>query len=382
MSRPGKSFTVLLCAAPALCVLNGGGSGLAAAPAADWPLFRGDRQLTGVASAALPAELKPIWTHRAAAGIETSAVVAGGLVYVGTLGGALQAVSLETGAVAWTYEAGSPLKSSPSVFDGAVYVGDESGELHCVDAAAGKRRWIFRTEGAIASSANLAGDLIVFGSEDNNVYAVTAKEGRLAWKVATGGYVYGTPAVFESGGAMMILSAGCDGFLRLVRARDGEVISKLELGGYVGASPAVRADRAWVGTFENSVLGIDLKGPRLLWSFSNPERQFPFYASAAVTDGLVVIGGRDRTVHALEPATGKVLWSHVTRAKVDSSPVIAGDRVFAANAAGDLFALGLGSGQMLWQFETGAAILGSPAIAGGRLVIGNADGVLHAFAGK
>lgn len=387
MSRPGsrraalaRRLTAGACVTAALALPSGARA--ASTPAPDWPLFRGDPQLTGVAASALPADLKPLWTHRAAAGIESSAVVAGSLVYVAALDGKLQALALDSGAVKWTYDAGAPIKSSPSVFAGIVYVGDESGILHAVDAGSGARRWTFATEAAVASSANLAGDLIVFGSEDNNLYALTAKDGKQVWKVTTGGYVYGTPAVFDSGGVMMIASAGCDGFLRLVRARDGQVLSKLELGGYVGASPAVLKDRAWVGTFENAVLGIDLKGPRLLWSYTNPDRQFPYFASAAVSDQLVVVGGRDKTVSALEPASGRRVWAYVSRAKVDSSPVIVGDRVYAANAAGDLFALGLKSGEKLWQYETGAAILGTPAIAQGRLFIGNADGLFHAFGGK
>src|ERR1019366_7832432 len=57
---------------------------LSAAPAADdWPQFRGNPQLTGVAAGPVPAMLKLLWTYDAGEAIESSAAIAGGTVYVG-----------------------------------------------------------------------------------------------------------------------------------------------------------------------------------------------------------------------------------------------------------------------------------------------------------
>ncbi|MFO0947040.1 MAG: PQQ-binding-like beta-propeller repeat protein [Planctomycetota bacterium] len=41
----------------------------------------------------------------------------------------------------------------------------------------------------------------------------------------------------------------------------------------------------------------------------------------------VFIGGRNKLMHALDAATGAVKWTHATEGRVDSSPVISGDRV-------------------------------------------------------
>ena len=35
------------------------------------------------------------------------------------------------------------------------------------------------------------------------------------------------------------------------------------------------------------------------------KRQFPFFASAAITENSVIIGGRDKMVHALSLDTGE-----------------------------------------------------------------------------
>jgi outer membrane protein assembly factor BamB len=67
----------------------------------------------------------------------------------------------------------------------------------------------------------------------------------------------------------------------------------------------------------------------------------------------------------------------MTRARVDSSPAIAGSRVYAGSSDGRLYVLDLASGKKLWEFEAGAPLTASPAIAGGRLVIGSQDGRLY-----
>ena len=53
-------------------------------------------------------------------------------------------------------------------------------------------------------------------------------------------------------------------------------------GAYTGASPAILDGRAYYGTYENEVLAVDLKARKIVWSYRHPERNFPFYSSAAL----------------------------------------------------------------------------------------------------
>ena len=79
-------------------------------------------------------------------------------------------------------------------------------------------------------------------------------------------------------------------------------------------------------------------------------------------------------VHALDAATGKARWTYMTRARIDSSPAVAGGRVFVGSNDGRLYALEISSGKVVWQYEDGGALSSSPAIASGRIVIGSTDG--------
>jgi outer membrane protein assembly factor BamB len=134
-----------------------------------------------------------------------------------------------------------------------------------------------------------------------------------------------------------------------------------------------------VGTFGNDVIGIDLAKRAIRWTYRHPTRTFPFYSSAALPLGRVVLGGRDKLVHCINSSTGKVAWTFLTRARVDSSPLIVGNRVFVGSSDGVLYELDLVSGKKTWEFTAGAPLSASPSAAQGMLVIGSQDGVLYAF---
>jgi outer membrane protein assembly factor BamB len=84
-------------------------------------------------------------------------------------------------------------------------------------------------------------------------------------------------------------------------------------------------------------------------------------------------------VHGIDAATGRELWTFMTRARVESSPVVADGRVFIGSNDGNFYVLDAKSGAKLWEFTAGAAMPASPAIASGRIVIGADDGRLYCF---
>ena len=113
----------------------------------------------------------------------------------------------------------------------------------------------------------------------------------------------------------------------------------------MGASAAIAGGAAYVGTFENEVIGIDMKARKVMWTYRHPERLFPYYSSAAFSQGRVVLGGRDKMVHALDAKTGKAHWTFMTNARVESSPAIVGNRVFVGSTDGRLYELDLAQGR-------------------------------------
>ena len=127
------------------------------------------------------------------------------------------------------------------------------------------------------------------------------------------------------------------------------------------------------------MVAINLQTRKLAWSFRDPDREFPYYSSAALVDGRVIVGGRDKAIHAIDAASGRSVWKFVTRARVDSSPVVAGGRVYVGSNDGKLYVLDAATGQKRWEFDAGDAVTASPSISAGRLVVGSTDGRLYCF---
>ena len=345
------------------------------APADNWSQFRGNHQLTGVSQANVPTALKPLWTYEAGESIESSAAIVGGTVFVGSQKGELTALSLENGSVYWKFSTGSPIgESSPAYSNGVVYIGDLGGWLNALNASDGKKLWAFKTNGEIKSSPVVVGDHVLIGSYDEHLYSLSARNGSVQWKFKTNGPVHSTPGIADG----LAFIAGCDELFRAIRISDGREVFNISSGAYTGASPALRGGSAFYGTFDNEVLGVNLGQKQIAWRYAHPTRHFPFYSSAAVTNNRVVLGGRDKLVHGLS-LEGKGVWTFATRARVESSPAIAGGRVYVGSNDGRFYVLSLTNGAKLWEFDAGAPLSASPAIANGRIVIGTQDGRLYCF---
>ncbi len=353
-----------------------------------WSSFRHDLAQTGVASSELPATLDKIWEVTLGEPIVATAAIVGDFVYVPCLSGELACLHRATGVKAWGYksvekvEANSfapGFKSSPTVTENAVYLGDEEGVFHAIDRSTGVGLWKFETRGEIYSSAAVVDGRILFGSYDNNLYCLNL-DGTLAWMYATQGYVHCAPAVVEG----VTFIAGCDEHLRIIDIATGEQRSELKLETYLIASPAVIGNMLYVGTYASEVVAVDWKAKAVTWRYPSGNGDFPFHSSAAVTEKIVVIGGRDKFVHAIDRFTGKKLWTFATRAKVDSSPVVVGDRVFIGSNDGNLYELGLADGHERWKFNAGKPISAAPAVGEGVLVVGSEskDGKVYCFGKK
>src|SRR5262249_18835568 len=162
-------------------------------------------------------------------------------------------------------------------------------------------------------------------------------DGKKAWQFKVpGGPVMATPPVADG----RTYVSGCDSKLHFVNVKTGMELATIDLEGQTGATPAIRGDALYVGTMSNQVLAIDIKDKKVTWAFESTRNQ-PFFASAAVTDKLVVAGGRDKRVYAIDRATGKQVWTFVTEGRIESSPVIVGNRVYVGSMDEHLYVIDL-----------------------------------------
>jgi outer membrane protein assembly factor BamB len=169
--------------------------------------------------------------------------------------------------------------------------------------------------------------------------------------------------------------------LHVIDLDHGKAVSSVPIDSPTGCTPAVMGDAAFVGTEDGKFFAINWRESSVLWTFQ-PDRPLSFRSSAAATQSAVIVGGRDKQVHALAPGSGDKLWSFNSRARFDSSPVVVGERVLIGGSDGRLYGLSLSKGEKEWEYEAGGDFVASPAVAAGYLVIANADGTVYCFGQK
>ena len=243
----------------------------------------------------------------------------------------------------------------------------------------------FTTEAEINSSANFYKDKndtenVLFGSQDAILYCLVAESGKEVWKYESEDMIQCSPTVSADGERGFV--AGCDGRLHVVDLAAGKLVAGVDIEAPTLCTPAVLGKMAFTGTTGSTFFAVDWQKAEIVWRYENAQRSAEFRSSAAVTPEVTIVGSRDKQVHAIDTNSGKGIWTFATKAQVDGSPVVVGDRVFVGSADGRLYALDLKTGRKLWEFEAGGSIVASPAVADGRLVIGTDEGDLYCLGAK
>lgn len=346
----------------------------------DWPVFRGNAQSTGVSTVKLPDELVERWVFKCGDSVEGAPAVVDGVVYIASTDKHLYAVDLKTGKEKWRTKL-RIMKASPAVKGDRVYTGDVEGNVYCVNASTGEKVWTYTPEsgGEIVSGCNFYEENILVAAQGMPVTCLNPK-GEKVWAFEIDGGSNGCPTVSGD----VVFASGCDSKFHAIDAKVGRGLWAVDISGPPAATCAVDGDVAYFGTTSNQVLAIDLKAKKKLWEFEPKVKSQAFYASAALTDDLVIAGSRDQKVYALDRKTGEMKWTFVTEGMVDPSPVIAGGRVYVGclSQTAEFYVLDAKTGKKKQELNLEGAACGSPAIGADCLVVGTEKGRVYCFGGK
>ncbi|MGK0189187.1 MAG: outer membrane protein assembly factor BamB [Verrucomicrobiales bacterium] len=347
----------------------------------NWTVFRGSPDLMGVVDASIHFPLELRWQFEAEDPVLASPVSDGERVYIGDGDGNFLCLALEDGSEVWRAKTEGTIEGTACIVGELVIVGSTDAFVYAFDKSSGKEIWKFETMGEIVGGINTFtrtsadGDIpcVVFGSHDNKLYCVDARDGAEQWSVETGYYVNGTPSVSEN----KIAFGGCDGFIYVNDAQTGAEVTKLEIESYISNSIIIKDNVAYVAHYENRVEAFNLVDGKNLWSFE--DRAFPYYASPAVTEGMVIAPGQGKRIYAIDRKTGAEIWNFRAAKSSDSSPVVAGGYVIFGADDGILYFLNEQTGEEAWRYEIGDEIKTSPAIVRDSLIVGASDGRVYAF---
>jgi len=78
---------------------------------------------------------KEKWAFKARRSIDSSPVISGGLLYVGSDDGRLYGLAIDDGEEVWSYEIGEAITAAPAIASGHLVVGAQDGFVYAFKAA-------------------------------------------------------------------------------------------------------------------------------------------------------------------------------------------------------------------------------------------------------
>lgn len=314
--------------------------------------------------------VKPRWTANTSAqtysGHDELVATAGVVIASGK---PLAALDTASGKVKWSLEDGAIPGAPMLVANGTLYLASSKydGSVIGYDPSGGKETWRSRLGKGYRQPRPIAVDdkqvyviaeiLEDDGSSETNVIAaLDSRTGRLAWKEQRD---FGT----EQNGIHARVQGG-----RLVYTdfKKNLTVRDTATGQQVWTHKTGKTNYGFFAVHEDLVIvpqGRKLQAFRLSdgsvkWSVET--ERFGTFKEPAVLDGVLYVADSTRTLHALDPRTGKEVWTSTALADADlhvpQQYVKVGDVLYGAtklDKRGGVIAMDAGSGAVRWAFNDG-----------------------------
>ena len=167
-------------------------------------------------------------------------------------------------------------------------------------------------------------------SDDQFAYAVNARSGKLIWRTSpVGNTLMGTPVVADG---KVFLSAGNVGF-------NFSNVSK-----FAKIKTAARGE----GISFSGIYAVNAHDGELLWHYGTTGEAMP---TPAYSEGKIYITTGDGYAHAIDAASGKLIWKTELKgmANMSSAAIVKGKLYVAMSSPGAVFCLDASSGKVLWK---------------------------------
>ncbi len=379
------------------------------AQAPSWPQWRGAAR-DGVAAfdapRVWPASLTKVWEAQVGVG-HSSPVIANGKVVVHTREAArevVRAFDLVTGKRLWqdAYDApyqinpaaqmhGPGPKSTPAIAGGRVFTLGISGVLSAFDLETGKVLW--RTPAAqplpiygTATSPLVDGDRVIafMGGHDKGAFtAFDAATGAVRWRWTGDGPGYGSPVVAEIGGTRQFVTQSQNRLVG-IGASDGALLWQVPLRTSFdqnSVTPLVVNGLVISSGLETPTIAYRVSRAAGGWQAQEVWRneQVSLYMSspAATAQAIIALSHRNRGQFvALDPATGKILWSTRGREGDNASIIRAGEWLLLSTTNSELIiarALASRLEEVKRYAVADSPTWAHPAVAGRTIVVKDAE---------
>jgi outer membrane protein assembly factor BamB len=323
------------------------------------------------------------WVSACSAPVDAGALLLAQHVLVGTLDGTVHGLRRDDGAVAWETRPGRLAVTSLQTLDDHTVIAGIGvrqrgrGALVALDVRDGSVGWRWQAAGTIKGAIAVAGPRVIAASYFNgggDVACVEYRRRTPVWRRRFDGWMNGA-LLHED----MVFAPSMNHHLYCLAASSGRTRWAFQAGGLVCALPLVHRDHVYFGAHDAVCYALDFDG-RLVWRAEMADR---ISGGLAAYQDLVIIGGWDAQVRALEAATGRERWRYDAGAPIVATPLVDRGTVYIGTDGGRLLALTASTGRLAAAFPHHGTldreIKSTPVAHDGMLFFGALDGGAYAI---
>jgi outer membrane protein assembly factor BamB len=334
-------------------------------------------------------------------------VVSGNRVVVHTRQGEREitrAMDLASGKELWRDEYAAPYtmnpaarghgpgpKSTPTIADGRVVTLGISGILSALDLTSGKVLWRTKPPAVLpeygtAMSPVVDGPLVIAhtgGKDDGALTAFDAASGAVRWRWAGDGPGYASPMIATIGGTKHVITQSQRAVVG-VNGADGALLWRIPFTTNYeqnAVTPLIHGDLVIYSGLENGTTAVRIARSGSQWTATPvwKNEQVSMYMNSPVLAGTIVVGLSHRNrgqLFALDPATGKTLWTTPGRDGENASLIAVGPTLLVSTTNAELIVARATPA----RFEevrrytiADSAVWAHPALAPGTLLVKDVD---------
>jgi outer membrane protein assembly factor BamB len=283
-----------------------------------------------------------VWKRKLKQPLSGGTGAGNGLVLVCAQNGTMYALAQQDGRELWHAQLSSEVLAAPVVAGNLVVVRTVDGKLYGLEAASGVQRWVAdqqvpRLSLRGTSQPVIAGELALSGFDNGRLMAVTLGTGNTAWDVAVAQprgsselqrlIDDDSPAAVDGDDVFAVAFQGRA--VRLARETGLEIWAH-EISSYRGL--AADGLGVYVSTADGNVVKLDRASGAERWRQQALARRS--LTGPALQRNAIVVADYAGVIHWLDSENGKLMARAKTRARISSTPLVAGDLVLVQTETG------------------------------------------------
>lgn len=279
--------------------------------------------------------------------------------------------------------------------NGKLFATTGQGKVVAINPQNGEPLWKQAINIPIRVAPKAAAGKVVVMTVDNQTFGLSSDTGDIIWShrgyAETAGFIAdAAPSVTETAAVVPYSSGqvvgidmenGQEMWTETLMLAKRTTASDIFSG--IGGNPVIADGMVYAVSNNGLLAAIEMIRGQRLWDQEISSGNTPFVAG----DAVFVIS-RDQEMIAVNKADGRIKWVHPLGAYEDGDkrdpitwrgPILAGDKLYAVNALGEMAALNPKNGEELGRIDVPGHVAGPPVVVGGALYLVTQDAELYEF---